>query len=364
MESASQEGHPVPRRAAWLALSLCLLLSPHAGAHVLPRPFSLDRLNRKLHGQVVDHTRNHGTDRRIYCPSLGQKRDLYVYLPPGFDPAKKYPLCIYLHGIRQDETGFTEDVVRPLDEAMACGKLPPMIIAAPDGSDRGTSCLMVTGTFFTNSKLGAFEDYVVYDVYDFLMSNYPIRPEPEAHVLLGASMGGGASYALAIKHRDRFRIAIAVFPPLNVRWISCRGKYFDNFDPCCWAWRDDFTRGWQVVGRFYGVVTIRLGRTVYPLYGRKNPDLLNLIIATNPIEMLDLYDVRPGDLELFVAYGGKDEFNLDAQVESFLYRARQKNLEVGVAYDPNGRHDVKTALSFLPAIYAWLGPRLEPYRVK
>ena len=36
----------------------------------------------------------------------------------------------------------------------------------------------------------------------------------------------------------------------------------------------------------------------------------------------------------------------------------------GVAYDPKGRHDVKTALSFLPAIYEWLGPRLEPYRVK
>jgi len=352
------------RRAAWLVPLLCLLLEARAEAHLLPRPFSLDRLNRKLSGQVIDFTRNHGQDRRIYSPALDEKRDLYVYLPPGYDPSKKYPLCIYLHGINQDETGFTDNVVKPLDDAIVSGKLPPIVIAAPDGSDRGTNCFIVTGTFFDNSRLGAFEDFVVHDVYDFMMSNYSIRPEPEAHVLMGASMGGGAAFAKAIKYRDRFRVAVAVFPPLNFRWISCRGRYFDNFDPCCWGWRTDFTRGWEVVGRFYGVITIRLGRTTYPLYGRNNDEILSAVIASNPIEMLDLYHVKPGDLELFVAYGGKDQFNLDAQIESFLYRAQQKGIAVGVAYDPKGRHDVKTALSFLPAILDWLGPRLEPYRVK
>src|SRR5262249_17976586 len=154
----------------------------------------------------IDHTRNHGHDNRIYSPSLHEKRDLYVYLPPGYDPSKKYPLAIYLHGINQDEIGFIDDVVKPLDAAIACGKLPPMIIAAPDVSLKGVPCLITTGTFFLNSNLGAFEDYLVFDVYDFLMSNYPIRPEPEAHVLIGASMGGGAAFAKAIKYPDRFKV--------------------------------------------------------------------------------------------------------------------------------------------------------------
>jgi pimeloyl-ACP methyl ester carboxylesterase len=359
----SPEGHPVPR-AAWLAPLVCLLLYPRAEAHFLPRPFRLDRLNRQLHGQVIDYTHNHGHDLRIYSPSLNEKRDLYVYLPPGYDPSKQYPLVIYLHGFKQDETGFLDDVVKPLDRAIASGKLPPSVIAVPDGSVHGLTCFVTTGTFFTNSNLGAFEDFIVHDVYDFVASNYPIRPEPQAHVLLGASMGGGAAYALAIKHPDRFKVAVAIFPPLNVRWISCRGRYMDNFDPCCWGWRTDFSRGHEVVGRFYGVITIRLGQTIYPLYGRDNPDIVNLVSASNPIEMLDLYDVKPGDLELFVAYGGKDQFNLDAQVESFLYRAREKQIPVGVAYNPRGRHDVKTALGFLPELLAWIGPRLEPYRVQ
>jgi acetyl esterase/lipase len=348
-------------RVTWLAPVLCLLLQMRAEAHLLPRPFRLDRLNRQLHGRVIDHTHNHGSDNRIYSAALGETRDVYVYVPPGYDGSKKYPLCIYLHGFRQDEVGFIDDVVKPLDAAIACGKLPPMVIVAPDASIHGVTCFVTTGTFYANSKLGNFEDFVVNDVYAFAMSNYSLRPEPEAHVLLGASMGGGAAFGKAMKYRDRFKIAVAVFPPLNVRWLSCRGRYMDNFDPCCWDWRTDFSRGHEVVGRFYGVITIRLKQTVFPLYGRNNPDALAQIIADNPIEMLDIYDVKPGDVEFFVGYGGKDQFNLDAQVESFLYRAREKQIPVTVAYDPKGRHDVKTALSFLPAIYDFLTPRLEPY---
>src|SRR5262249_25971828 len=81
----------------------------------------------------------------------------------------------------------------------------------------------------------------------------------------------------------------------------------------------------------------------------------------NPIEMVDRLALRPGDLEMFVAYGGKDEFNIDAQVESFLYLAHYRHLEVGVAYDPKGRHDVATAVKLFPDIIAWLAPRLAPY---
>src|SRR2546421_3749127 len=35
-----------------------------------------------------------------------------------------------------------------------------------------------------------------------------------------------------------------------------------------------------------------------------------------------------------------DEFNIDAQVESFLYLCKFRQIYVGVSYDPNGHHDV------------------------
>jgi hypothetical protein len=100
---------------------------------------------------------------------------------------------------------------------------------------------------------------------------------------------------------------------------------------------------------------------VYPLFGRRNPNLAEEVSMENPIEMLDRLHVQPGELELYVGYGSNDEFNLDAQIESFLYRARQKGIEVGVECLPDGAHDVTTALRLMPGIFAWLCPRLAAY---
>jgi S-formylglutathione hydrolase FrmB len=320
----------------------------------------LDRANRRLCGQVIDYTRNHGRDNRIWSPALCQKRDLYVYLPPGYDPCRRYPLVLWLHGFAQDEVSFLRDVIPRLDRAIVCGELPPVIIAAPDGSLHGHACLFSAGSFFLNTKAGAFEDYLMCDVWNFLHEHYSIRPEREAHALAGVSMGGGAAFNKAIKYRERFKIALGIFPPLNTRWVDCKGRYRGNFDPCCWGWRTDFSRRREVVARFYGLVTIRMGQLIRPLYGRSSETLAE-VSRENPIEMLDAYDVREGQLSMFVAYGAKDQFNLDAQIESFLYVACHRGLTVTVLHDPKGKHNRRTALSFVSPAIAWLAPQLAPY---
>ena len=74
-----------------------------------------------------------------------------------------------------------------------------------------------------------------------------------------------------MKYRDRVKVVVGVAPPLNNRWLDCHGRYMRNFDPDCWGWRTDFSRGHEVVGRFYGVVTIRLRQVMDPLYDRRSP---------------------------------------------------------------------------------------------
>src|SRR5262249_27031528 len=143
------------------------------------------RINRGLHGTLLDFTRNHGADRRIWSSALGQKRDLYVYLPPGFDPNCRYPACIWLHGFAQDEQQFAEEIAPKVDAAIAAGKLPPIIFVAPDGSLNGHPCLVTAGSFFVNCNAGRFEDFVIEDVWPFLCRNFPILPQREAHVLAG-----------------------------------------------------------------------------------------------------------------------------------------------------------------------------------
>jgi len=345
-----------------VALLIVVLPNAPLQAHNLLLKPDVDRVNRSLHGRVIDHTDNHGAQRAIYSTALGTRRDLYVYIPPGFDPCLRYPLVLWLHGFAQDEESFLQGVVQALDRAIYEGKLPPVIVAAPDGSLRGISGYFSPGSFYLNTpRAGAFEDYLLVDVWNFLFRNYPIRPEREAHVAAGASMGAGAAFHHAIKYQDRFAIVAGFFPPVNLRWEDCRGHYKGNFDPCCWGWREDFTHSHEVIGRFYGIVPVRSGRMINPLYGRRNPQTATLISQDNPIEMLDTYDVREGQLEMYIAYGGRDQFNIDAQVESFLYRARERGLTIGVGYDPRGKHDMATALRLLPGLLDWLGPRLMPY---
>src|SRR5262249_62027499 len=113
--------------------------------------------------------------------------------------------------------------------------------------------------------------------------------------------------------------------------------------------------------RSYGVITIRLNRVFDPLYERRAPTSLEQVSRENPIEMLTNEDVKPGELEMYVAYGGRDQFNIDAQVESFLYVAKERGLCVGVGYDPKGRHDLATARRLFPGVVEWLTPRLAPY---
>jgi hypothetical protein len=64
---------------------------------------------------------------------------------------------------------------------------------------------------------------------------------------------------------------------------------------------------------------------------------------------------------MYIGYGGKDQFNIAAQVESFLYRARERGLSVSVCYVPEGKHNLATALKIWPDARAWLSSHLAAY---
>ena len=349
------------RCSGWLALLGCVIVTSTADAALLKKGRHLDRINEHLAGKVLDFTNNNGSNNRIWSQALHECRDLYIYVPPGFDCSRPYPAMLWLNGFMQDEVSFIEGVVQLLDGAIACGKLPPMIIAAPDGSIKGRASLLSAGSFYINSEAGNFEDFIIQDVWCFLVTHFPVRPEREAHVIAGASMGGFGAYNLGIKYPEIFGVVIGVFPPLNLRWENCRGRYFAPFDPNCWGWRTDRIPGREVIGRFYlGLIRVHARRMVTPLFGR-GPQVVPSLARENPIEMLDAYDVQPGMYEMYIAYAGKDQFNITAQVESFLFRARERGLCIAVGYDRNGHHNRRTAKRLFPDIVKWLAPRIGPY---
>jgi S-formylglutathione hydrolase FrmB len=308
------------------------------------------RVDRRLHGRLLDFTKRLGSNRRIYSPALGSRRDLFVYLPPGYDPAKKYPLALFLHGAAQDEQFFLQAIVRPFDRAIAEGRLPPVIIAAPDGSVAGRATLAKPATFWADTRAGAFERYVMEDVWGFMVRNFSVRDDRESHALFGVSMGGSASVALAIKHRDRVGVAVALMPLLNLRHVDCHGRYRAPFDPCCASLREKANLR-ESLGR-RRLFSLRFRNLFGPLYG-DGPGAVAGMSSINPLELMERHDSKPGELALYVGYGAKDEFNVAAQVEGFLYFARRRGLDVTVEVDPNGRHDLSTGLRLLPGVVKW-----------
>ncbi len=349
------------KKLVWIVagVALCPFALEGQGAGLLSKRVDLERVQRCLHGQIVDFTHNHGADRRIWSPALCARRDLYVYLPPNFDPNKKYPLGIFLHGATQDEQFFIDGLVQRFDKAIVSGELPPFIVAVPDGSLLGRPSFFQIASFFANSDAGRYEDYLMEDVWNFVTENFPIRPEREAHALIGASMGGSAAFAQAIKHRDKIKIAVGFMPALNLRWVDCHGHYRTQFDPFCWGWRSQL-KPCEIIGRPGELVKIRFRNLYCPLIGY-GPDAMAKLSQFNPIEIMDQYDLKEGDLSLFVGYGGMDEFNIGAQVESFLYRARERGITVGVAYDPQGHHNVEGGRRLFPDAMRWIEPLMVPY---
>lgn len=320
---------------------------------------AVEEVNDRLAGRVLDFSNNHRHDRRVYCPSLGQPRDVYVYLPPGYDGTTPFPLMIWLHGLGQDEKNFL-DLVETFDREIRCGRFPPVVIVAPDGTISGRPALFVTGSFYMNSRAGRFEDYIADDVWGFATRTFRVRPERGAHVLAGASMGGYGAYNLGFKHRDRFGVLIGLLPPLDIRYADCHDNYLADYDPACHAYREEM-RPHRVIARFYGVIKVKERRVTDPTVGRRNPDGMAFYSTQNPVELLDTLDVRPGEFAMFIGYSKKDEFNLDAQAEHFIDKAGRRGVFPAVAVLPEGRHSTASGLRFTPLLGPWLSGKLAPY---
>lgn len=334
------------------------LIAPFADPDIKGKDeFDIVKLGRRIKGRVVDHTSNHASDNRMWSRSLHQWRDLYIYLPPGYKKSECYPIMIFMHPFAQDERTFLR-MIPTIDDAIACGKLPPLIVVAPDGSLDGKGCLTQPGSFFLNSNAGSYEDFVLQDVWDFVTHRYPIRTERNAHILCGISMGGFSAFNLGIRHRDAFGIVIGMHPPLNLRWADVDGNPRAKFDPRRWGWRTGFDSPNEIVANYGAALKVKLGPILHPVFGVGDEALVN-ISENNPLELVLKTKLRNGDLSMFVGYGGRDEYNIDAQCDSFLYFAKFRGLGVAVAFEPDGRHDGITALKLAPSAIRWLAPQLE-----
>src|SRR4051794_30736633 len=340
-------------------LCLCLGLGMPARAQFLGNR-ALDRKNRELAGRILDFTRNHGEDRRLFSPILGMPRDLYVYLPPGYTPSRSYPLILYFHGAFGDEHSFLDDSrIEQLDRLILAGLAPPCIVACPDGGYTGRNFSLDPQSFYINGRGGRFEDHVLGEVLPFLMSRFSIRPERPAHAIHGYSSGAFGALSIAIRHHDFFGAVAVIGPPANLRYTTCFGDSLADFDPATYRWQDRYNPH-GVIGVYgFGLVRLRARTFVRPIFGASE-GVIGRIARVNPADVLFTSGLRPNELAIYIHYPGRDNFNFDAQSESFAWLASRLGIAVTLEQDPDAYHELGYFRKTHSRSWRWLASHILP----
>lgn len=138
----------------------------------------------------------------------GEEWPAVLYVPEDYDPDKKWPLIVFLHGMgergsdgqRQTEVGIGE-VIRSNPERFPC------LVYMPQCS---------TDTFWssaTNEK-GAPADVHITQGIETVLGKYNIDEDRVS--LTGLSMGGYGTFAYGAKHIDRFSALMPICGGGNV----------------------------------------------------------------------------------------------------------------------------------------------------
>lgn len=166
--------------------------------------------------------------------SVGAKRKMVIYTPPGYSPERKYPVLYLLHGAGDDETGWQRKGAANaiLDNLYADQKIEPMIVVMPNGFARNP------GNDRGRGRNSAFEADLLHDILPYVESNYAAQPGAEHRAIAGLSMGGGQALSIGLAHLDTFAwvggFSSALFGPqaeligeatdrkqLRLLWLSC-----------------------------------------------------------------------------------------------------------------------------------------------
>jgi enterochelin esterase-like enzyme len=168
-------------------------------------------------------------------PSSGSltPRDLYVYLPPGYqtDTEARCPV-LYMH----DGQNCWDDPTEPFghggwqvnliaDRLIAAGKIEPVIVVGiPNTPDRVRE--YGPGADILSAADHAYIRYLIRDVKPAIDHRYRTKPGPAHAFLMGSSMGALISLQAALLHPEVFGGAACLSPAL---WFEDHNgrNYFD-----------------------------------------------------------------------------------------------------------------------------------------
>lgn len=182
----------------WIAVAAAALaiaavgVVPEAGASIPGLPSSWIVADRGPGGGTVWIGRIPNTA----VPS--DHRSSAIYLPPGFDPSRTYPVVYLLHGMRGAPSSFYSGLhfARVADGLITAGTMPPFIGVMPVA---GPTVNPDSGEW-----AGVWEDFVVRDVVPWVDAHLPTIPTPRGRALAGLCAGGFGAVDIGLRHPGLF----------------------------------------------------------------------------------------------------------------------------------------------------------------
>ena len=151
--------------------------------------------------------------------TLGLRRLLRVYTPPGYSADRKYPVLYLQHGLGNTSTEWTQRARAPIiiDNLLADKKVVPFVIVFPSGNATATPADEKQGDRTQASYGTPYENDLLNDIIPFVESHYSVFTDREHRAIAGMSMGSGQALNIGLSHLDRFAWIAAVAAAPNTR---------------------------------------------------------------------------------------------------------------------------------------------------
>lgn len=203
--------------------------------------------------------RLHSSFRSTY---LTEKRNVIVYLPPGYDedPERLYPV-LYLHdgqnlfdGRTSFVKGRTWEVREHADAAIEAGEVEPLVIVGiyNTGDRRLAEYTHEYNWQMGGGEADAYGRLITRELMPWIAGRYRVRTDRENTGMGGSSLGGLVTLFLGIRHAESFGKLALMSPSVWWNHKSILG-YLNEHAPQLW----DRPWIWLDVGDREGQRTLR-----------------------------------------------------------------------------------------------------------
>ena len=256
-------------------------------------------------------------------PALGHPIPCGVYKPFPFPPeGERWPVVYLLHGTSgKDGDWFTWGNLGPiLDQAIADGRIPPMVVVAPGFGDSWYEDSPDPGGF------GPVETALAQDLVAAIDKSLPTAACRQGRAIGGLSMGGWGAILQGLDHPDVFASVISFSGALH--------QPLTKGDPRA-AWMP------QLFSKVFGT-----------------PFEMSRFNAGNPFNHISRLQTAKQVPAFYLTIGDNDFPDLIEASAAFHNRLRERSIDTTLRIGPGHHYWDTWQQAIIPAL-EWLAPRLD-----